>query len=209
MLKRIFQNARKPNGFLGRSMLRKMNVGHTPLSNWALSLIHPAPDARVLDVGCGGGANIARMLKLCPMGFVDGIDYSSESVAVSRKENAASIGNHCYVRQGDVGALPYSDGAFDLVTAFETVYFWPDLKKAFAEVLRVLKPGGKFLLVCEIEDVSNTTWTRLIDGMTIYAGEDLKTRLIQAGFSSVRLSRNEKSWIALLARKNSSESGTQ
>lgn len=201
MMKRFFQNTRKPEGFLGRMMLRSMNGGHTPLSTWGLSLIYPAPDARVLDIGCGGGANIARLMNLCALGFVDGIDYSAESVAFSRKKNAADLGKRCEIRQGDVGALPYADAAFDLVTAFETVYFWPDLEKAFAEVLRVLKPGGQFLLVCEMDDPANTTWTGLIDGMTVYAGEDLKVRLEQAGFAPVRLLRNKKGWIGLLAGK--------
>ena len=41
--------------------------------------------------------------------------------------------------------LPYETGKFDLVTAFETVYFWPDLKQSFSEVFRVLKPGGMFM----------------------------------------------------------------
>ncbi|SHH82735.1 Ubiquinone/menaquinone biosynthesis C-methylase UbiE [Sporobacter termitidis DSM 10068] len=201
MFRRFFQNTRKPEGFLGRMMLRTMNGGHTPLSNWALSLIRPAPDARVLDVGCGGGANIARLTKLCPNGFADGIDYSAESVAFSKKKNARSLGKRCNIRQGDVGALPYGDQTFNLVTAFETVYFWPDLGKAFHEILRVLKPGGQFLLVCEMDDVTNTTWTGLIDGMTIYSGEDLKARILQAGFASVRLERNQSCWIALLAEK--------
>lgn len=202
MLKRFFQNTRKPEGFLGRMMLHTMNGGHAPLSSWALSLIRPAPDARVLDIGCGGGANITRLIKLCPQGFVDGIDYSAESVAFSRKKNVASLGKHCDIRQGDVGALPYANKTFDLVTAFETVYFWPNLENGFAEVLRVLKPSGQFLLVCEMDDVTNDTWTRMIDGMTIYAGDELKARLLQAGFSFVQLSRNKTNWIALLARKD-------
>lgn len=206
MMKRFFQNTRKPEGFLGRMMLRGMNGGHTPLSNWGLSLIHPAADAHALDIGCGGGANVARLIDLCPRGFVEGIDYSAESVAFSRKKNAASLGKRCEIRRGDVGALPYSDESFDLAAAFETVYFWPDLKKAFSEVLRVLKPGGQFLLVCEMDDPSNTTWTGLIDGMTIYAGEDLKARLKQAGFASVSLSQNQKGWIGLLAGKEKPKS---
>ena len=200
MIRRFFQNTQKPQGFLGRLMLRSMNGGHAPLSNWGLSLIHPSPDARVLDIGCGGGANIARLMKLCPQGFVEGIDYSAESVAFSRKKNAGSLGKRCDIRQGDAGALPYADGLFDLVTAFETVYFWPDLTKAFAEVLRVLKTGGCFLLVCATDAVADTAWTGLIDGMTVYAGEDLKARLEQAGFAPVNLLRNRKMWIALLAK---------
>ncbi len=201
MLRKFFQNTRKPTGFLGRLMLRTMNGGHTPLSNWGLSQIHPAPDARVLDVGCGGGANVARLLRLCPKGFVDGIDYSAESVAFSRKKNAAELGDRCDIRQGDVGALPYEAHSFDLVTAFETVYFWPDPDKGFREILRVLKPGGQLLLVCESEDTADTRWPSLIDGMTIYGGDDLQARLEQAGFAAVHLSRNSAGWIALTANK--------
>ncbi|HOO29240.1 MAG TPA: class I SAM-dependent methyltransferase [Lachnospiraceae bacterium] len=201
MFRRLFQNTRKPKGFWGRMMLRSMNGGHTPLSLWGLSLIHPAPNARILDAGCGGGANISRLMQLCPKGFVDGIDYSEESVAYSKKKNAASLGTHCDIKYGNIEKLPYADQTFDLVTAFETVYFWPDPEKAFRQIIRVLKPGGQFLLVCEMDDANNTTWTNLIDGMTIYAGEDLKNRLLHAGFTHVGLKRNHTSWIALLAEK--------
>lgn len=200
-MNKFLQNTRKPEGFFGRMILRGMNSGHTPLSSWALAFLHPAPNAHVLDVGCGGGANVARLLQLCPQGFVDGIDYSSESVAFSKKKNAAVLGKRCEIKQGDVGALPYEASAFDLVTAFETVYFWPDLAKAFGEVLRVLKPGGQFLVVCEMGNPADTTWTSRIDGMTVYAGEDLKERLLGAGFSAIRLERNSRGWVALLAVK--------
>ena len=50
------------------------------------------------------------------------------------------------MEQGDVSALPFEDEKFDLATAFETVYFWPDLGGSFREVFRVLKPGGRFHL---------------------------------------------------------------
>lgn len=46
-------------------------------------------------------------------------------------------------------ALPFEEASFDLVSAFETVYFWPDLNRGFREVFRVLAPGGRFLVVCE------------------------------------------------------------
>jgi ubiquinone/menaquinone biosynthesis C-methylase UbiE len=202
MLRKFFQNTRKPEGFLGRLMIRTMNSGHTPLSNWGLSLIDPAQGARVLDVGCGGGANIARLLRRCPEGFVDGIDYSAESVAFSKKKNAAALGRRCDIRQGDVGALPYAEDSFDLVIAFETVYFWPDLEKAFREILRVLKLGGQFLLVCESDDTADSKWPKLINGMTIYAGENLQAQLERAGFAAVRLTRSKSGWVALVGEKS-------
>jgi hypothetical protein len=52
-----------------------------------------------------------------------GSNYSEQSVAVSRKKNRANLGERCHIRQGTVSRLPYGDSVFDVVTAFETVYF--------------------------------------------------------------------------------------
>ena len=150
VLRAFFQNARKPGGLSGRIMLWAMNCGHASLAKWGRSHVSPEPDARVLDIGCGGGANLAQFLKLCPQGSVCGIDFSAESVATSLRKNAGAVAaGRCEVRQGDVSRLPYADASFDLVTAFETVYFWPDVSAAFAEVFRVLGPSGVFLIVNE------------------------------------------------------------
>lgn len=201
MFRRLLQNTRKPQGVLGRMMLCGMNAGHKPLADWAMPFLPLKADARVLDVGCGGGANIAALLARCPAGEVDGLDYAPESVAASKKKNAAALGKRCTILQGDVGNIPYAGGSYDAVTAFETVYFWPDLPRAFSEILRVLKPGGKFLLACEMGDPSDTTWTSRIDGMKIYSGEELKTRLETAGFAGIKLEKRKEAWVCLLAEK--------
>ncbi|MDD2214196.1 MAG: class I SAM-dependent methyltransferase, partial [Oscillospiraceae bacterium] len=106
MLKQFFQNAKQPRGFWGRSMLSKMNAGHTPLSHWALPQLRLAEDSHVLDIGCGGGANLLRLLKRCPQGQIDGLDYAAESVRYSRKKVGRALGEHCRVTQGDAGQLP-------------------------------------------------------------------------------------------------------
>lgn len=201
MIEKLLQNTREPRGALGRMMLLGMNSGHRPLAAWAMRYLPLEAASRVLDVGCGGGANIAAMLARCPEGAVDGLDYSAESVAASRRKNAAALGRRCTVLQGDVGAIPFADGSYDAVTAFETVYFWSDLPRAFAEIWRVLRPGGRFLLVCELGDPADTTWTSRIDGMTVYSGEELKARLEAAGFTGVKLERNKRAWLCLLAEK--------
>ena len=141
MFSKFWNTNARPEGWLGRFALRMMNLTHTPMAQWNLSFIDFQPDWTILDVGCGGGKNIARMLKRCPQGQVYGIDYSEESVAMSRKKNKSLLGSRCFIEQGNVMELPYETGKYDLVTAFETVYFWPDLKQSFSEVYRVLKPG--------------------------------------------------------------------
>ena len=172
VLRAFFQNARKPGGLSGRIMLWAMNWGHASLAKWGRSHVSPEPDARVLDIGCGGGANLAQFLKLCPQGSVCGIDFSAESVATSLRKNAGAFAaGRCEVRQGDVSRLPYADASFDLVTAFETVYFWPDVSAAFAEVFRVLGPSGVFLIVNE--ESGDSRWCSIVDGMRTYTADAL------------------------------------
>lgn len=110
----------------------------------------------------------ARWLERCPEGHVTGLDYSAVSVATAQKYNRQAIAEgRCAVVQGNVAELPFEDDTFDVVSAFETVYFWPGLERCFAEVLRVLKPGGLFFL-CNETDGNNpeieTKWMKKTKG---------------------------------------------
>ena len=132
----ILQNTSCPQGFWGRMILRGMNCFHASLARRGMKQVDWRPEWNVLDIGCGGGANVKRLLKLCPQGKVYGMDLSEESVAFARRHNAGELDRRCFIQQGDVCSLPYGDGAFDAVTAFETVYFWSSVSKALAEVFR-------------------------------------------------------------------------
>ena len=89
----FFENTRKPVGFGGKLMVAMMNVGHSPVARWGLRFLNAAPDTNVLDCGCGGGANIKRLLKKCPEGIVKGcLLYTSPSprdVSLSRMPSSA------------------------------------------------------------------------------------------------------------------------
>lgn len=127
----FFENTRKPVGLGGKLMVAMMNLGHSPVARWGLRFLRLAPNAKVLDCGCGGGANIKRLLKKCPHGVVMGIDYSPVSVEKTRKLNRIAIQEgRCAVLQGSVADMIFADDWFDAVTAFGTVYFWPDLPQA-------------------------------------------------------------------------------
>lgn len=183
MLHTLFQNFRTPTGRLGKVILFAMNRGHRPFWNWSWTDI-PIPDhAHMLDIGCGAGGNIHTLLRQYPSVTVDGIDISEASVAYSQKTNAAYLVSRCTIRLGTAEQLPYEDNALDIITAFETIYFWPDLPRAFAEIYRILKSGGTFLIACEAGDPADTTWTKRIDGMVVYAPEELSRALQQAGFT--------------------------
>lgn len=194
----------KPEGDDGFKMLERMNGGHhEELALWGLALLPVEPASRMLDIGCGGGANIARLLDRAPEGSVVGIDYSPVSVQASRAYNAQAIADgRCEVLLADVLALPFPDAFFDVATAFETVYFW-DREPAFAEVKRVLKSGGLFL-VCNETDGSDPAQLALADEipcMTIPTASELEAALAAAGFRIVESQHvADKTRIAIVAQ---------
>ena len=136
-------------------------------------------------------------------GIVKGIDYSPVSVEKTKKVNETAIAEgRCAVLQGSVADMIFADDWFDAVTAFETVYFWPDLPQCFREVYRVLKPGGTLLICNESngDTDKDKKWTEIIGGMTIYKDIELKAYLEQAGFHEVQIHKR-KSWLCITARK--------
>ena len=87
-------------------MVRMMNLGHRALARWGLRFLPLSADAKVLDCGCGGGANIRTLLKKCPQGIVKGIDYSPVSAEKSKKVNKTAIAEgRCAILQGSVADM--------------------------------------------------------------------------------------------------------
>ena len=182
----FFSNMRKPEGKLGNIQLKSMNNEHTPVSLWGLKHLNISPDDVILDIGCGGGMNINRMAQGAKK--VYGVDYSIESVNLSKEVNEDLIKEgRVEVHEGNVMDLPFEDNSFDIVTAFETVYFWPDIVKSFGEVKRVLKPGGMFLIGCEANGTNNLAmkfFDKVVD-MTFYEDNDLVGFLKSNGFKEI------------------------
>lgn len=206
LLSKIFSNTRRPEGFFGRMMVNGMNGGsHARMAEWGLSYVDIADNWDALDVGCGGGANVARLLNRSPRGTVTGIDYSPVSVKKSTEVNAAAIAaGRCKVVEGSAEALPFGENAFNLVTAFETVYFWPEIAECFAGVRRTLKEGGRFLIVNEDDGLTgnNEKWEKLIEGMHTYTPDELRTHLTAAGFRDIAVHTGEQHhWLAVTATK--------
>lgn len=82
-----------------------------------------------------------------------------------------------------VSSLPYESATFDLATAFETIYFWPDIVEDFKEVRRVLKPGGRFAVCNEMaSEAGNERWISLLD-MKIYTPDEIVENMTKAGFT--------------------------
>ena len=204
LLKKLFANAKEPKGRLGRMMASGMNGGpHERLARWGMS--HFEIHGDVLDLGCGGGGNISRVLAMDGVRTVKGLDYSEVSVIKSKEVNhSAIIGGRCEIIQGNVRDMPFDDESFDTVTAFETVYFWPEIEDTFRQVFRVVRPGGVFAVTNEStgEDKASIKYQKIIDGMNLYTPERLSELMGSAGFTRMEIFRDEKrSWITVIGRK--------
>ena len=173
--------------FWGKLMLAGMNHGHQKMALWCIeNHIKLSGNEDVLDIGCGGGQNIANFLKRTN-GKVHGIDYSPASVAKSLKKNKKAVTEkRSEIVQANVSAIPFENKTFDLVTAFETIYFWENIINDFKEVKRVLKPNGKFVVCNESSKMEgNERWTNILD-MNIYTAEEIIDTMQQAVFADIK-----------------------
>lgn len=203
--RKFFNQASQPEGFLGAMMIRGMNRGHAPLADWGIKQLGDTEPSAILDIGCGGGLHLHKLLKRHPHAEGTGIDISPLSVKKAMKTNRQWIeSGRCSIRLANVTDIPFSEKKFDLITAFETIYFWPGLEACFAQVAKVLREGGTFLIVNETngEDPIGRKFEKLIDRMTVYTGGEIETALRGAGFSDIKISQHAAfPWIAVCARK--------
>src|SRR5690348_17808753 len=126
---------KKPRGWLGRFTLWRMNASHSKLTDWGLGHVSVESDYTILDVGCGGGRTVGKLAARAAQGKVYGVDYSEESVATTKRLNARWIElGRVEVRHASVSQLPFAGGVFDLITAVETHFWWPDLPGDLREV---------------------------------------------------------------------------
>lgn len=205
LFKNYVSQTRKPEGFLGKMMLRGMNSGHAKMADWGFTHLPAITPEKAVDLGCGGGRNAGELLKRYPHAHVTAIDYSALSVEKAREYNKDMIASgRCTVQQGDVSSLQIAAESVDLATAFETIYFWPGLEKCFAQVAKVLKPGGCFMICNESDgtDATSLKFEKIIDGMKNYTSDQIEAALKEAGFSEVRSNHHpSKPWLTVLAKK--------
>ena len=192
----------RPSSLMGRLLLRSMNIGHGRLHQWGLKAAGIQLTDRVLDVGCGGGKAISRILEETRR-EVAGVDHSPEAVKTARSVNRAAVSSgRLRIVESSVESLPFRDGFFDVVTAFETTYFWLELQAGLTEIHRVLNRGGKLVIANEFSDrASAGAWADRLN-MHVPDSEALAGAAYEAGFLMVDVSIHPRSgWLRLVAAR--------
>lgn len=206
----LMNQCSKPSGWLGKMNLWRMNRHHSKLTEWGLTHVSVQRRDTILDVGCGGGKTVARLAAMASEGKTYGIDYSETSVAASQKMNRKAIASgRVEILLGSVSLLPFPGQSFDLVTAVETHYYWPDLNGDMKEVLRVLKPGGALIIIAEAykggkyaQLARNLEKLQGIMRFTLLSASEHHELLSNAEYSDVQVFEEyDKGWISAVGRK--------
>lgn len=193
----------KPHGEEGVETIQNMNENHKEISEFAFEKVNVGENDKILDIGCGGGVNIEKFLKLTSEN-VDGLDYSEVSVAESIKRNQEAVDcGRCEVIKADVRNMPLEDESYDLASAFETIYFWPEIGETFKEVSRIIKPNGQFMIAqgTDGNHPDDEKWLATVEGMHVYTANDLEKYLLDAGFESVESYVKENDYIMVVIAK--------
>ena len=189
----------KPTGTIGKIIGRLMNKFHTSLYIDYLNERNLLDNYRILDIGCGGG-KFLKFLSQKSDGFkLWGLDHSKEMIDLTSQLNKDVIKQgRLKLLTGSVTEIKIEDGSLDLVTAFETVQFWPDINIAFSEILRVLDKNGEFIIINRFPNVG-TKWWKLAK---LKSEKDYKEKFENAGFRNVTIElKYKKGWIIVTGIK--------
>lgn len=153
-----------------------------PASNRAVvELARLAPGARALDIGCGPGAAVRAAAERLPAGHAAGVDPSPRMIRIAARRSRR-LANVSFT-VGGAESLPFGGESFDVAWTVHAMHHWLDRSAGLAEVLRVLVPGARFLVVEQLD--GSKAW-----GISPAQVEEVAGALRAAGFGGVGTSQH-------------------
>jgi SAM-dependent methyltransferase len=184
--------ARRPHGWVARKTYggaQGAPKGHEEVFDRVLDAIGAWEGQRCLEVGCGGGLLLERVL--AAGGRAAGVDHSPDMLELSMKRNRGAVeAGALEVKLGEAEQLPWPDGAFDVLLSANTFFFIGRPERALGEFLRVLSPGGRMVLATvpgPLPAASLRNWWVYVWGsqMHVYDDERMRAMVEHAGFTGV------------------------
>ena len=195
----IKKQGSKPTGFIGKIVGRMMNKYHTSFYIDYFKNKLPEDNSKILDIGCGGGKFLKYLSRINNSYMLYGLDHSPEMVALAKRINKQAVAQgRLKIKQGPATNISTENNYIDLVTAFETVQFWPDIEKSFIEIAKILRKGGRFIIINRFPPEESKWWKMA----KIKSEKDYRDKLENAGFGRVTIDLEFKNgWIVVNATK--------
>jgi SAM-dependent methyltransferase len=181
----VYQRFWRPLG--ARLLMGLTGPGTEEEHRMALSMLSIARGDRVLDVACGPGNFTRDFARAASDGLVVGIDASVPMLDVAvRDTDSATV---AYLR-GDACALPFRDASFDAICCFAAMYLIEEPMRAFAEIVRVLAPGGRLALLTScnrgpLPAGTTNAIVRRLSGVRVFGRDELTRALIDDGLVEI------------------------
>ena len=195
----IVKQAESSGGQVGNLLGKLMNWGHIPAYKYFFDKRFPDQNLKILDLGCGGGKFIKYLSESNESYKVYGLDHSKDMLRLSRRINNAGIARgQIKLIESNIDTIPMREEYVHIVTALETIQFWPNIKAVLMEIHRVLKSDGVLYILNRLPKSNTKLWknARL---KNIY---DYKNALLDTGFSKTEILLDEKpGWIFIMAKK--------
>ena len=165
---------------------RGMEKSHWEFSRQLIEFMKIDVHDNAVDLGCGVGWATRVLAQKASRGLVLGLDLSDRMIAQARTEYR-NPPNALFI-VADAAHIPCVDSLFNALLSIESIYYYPDLERAFSEVCRILRPGGKafFLINYYKENVYSHDWAKYIDiPVHLLGAEDYASLLSKAGFPNI------------------------
>jgi len=178
-----------------------MNRYNAGMNAFAVQCLETSAQDRVLEIGFGGGVNLRKLI--ASAAFVSGVDRSPDVVAWARDKYAAAVAaGRAEFCEGRADALPYVAASFNKVCTVNTVYFWHALEAGFADIRRVLAPGGRAVIGFLPKQYMDAMGYPA-DIFTTRTTEDVIAALLAVGFRDIRVERPtpDTRWNVLVAER--------
>ena len=154
------------------------------------------PQERILDLGCGTGTLIEKLLQFVPEKNLVGLDASQEMLSVAKQKLPTSVDLHL----GNADNLPFPSESFERIISTSSFHYFPNPSQAIREAKRVLKPNGCLVITdwcydylsCRILDVFLRLFNRA--HFRTYKAKELQQLLQEEGFSDVSIERYKLNW---------------
>lgn len=185
----VARQLRKPSGEFAEKVADKMNQANAPLFDLTLQTMQLADNQSVLEIGFGSGEFFDRIFQQAEQLDICGLDYSEEMVNSATARNQSAVDSEqLTLKLGNSNDIPFPDGTFDKVFCNMVVYFWDQPEQHLGEVLRVLKPGGRFYTGLRSK-ASMTKLPFVEHGFNLYEQSEWCSILRENGFTVARIAK--------------------